>query len=297
MAERLVEHRLSDIYLLGHSLAGEESIIAAPELNVCFDIGKAPAPVISIDYVLLSHGHMDHAAGVAYYFSQRNFVGNAPGTVVCPTALVGPLRDLVRVWGRIEGHPSPANIVGMEPGEQIEIRRGLAARSFAVNHGAPSLGFSVIDVRHKLKPEFADRTGPQLAQLKREGVEIQYTHEVPLVAYCGDTAEGAFLELDHVRKAKVLLLECTFFEEEHARRARQGYHMHVRDMARLLPRLENEWVVLTHVSRRTGLRHARHMLSRMVDPAVMERVKFLMEGKRPGRRPRGGDTEQDAPSK
>lgn len=285
MAERLYEHRLADIRLLGYSVAGEETVIAAPELNCCFDVGKSPAEILAIDHILLSHGHMDHAAGIAYYFSQRNFVGNAAGTLLCPSHLVDPFRDLMKAWARIERHPSPANIVAAEPDKDFEIRKGLIARPFAVNHGYPSLGYTLLDVRHKLRPEFADRTGPQLVELKKQGVEIQHRLEVPLVAFCGDTAEGNFLALDHVRRAKVLIMECTFIEEDHVRRAREGYHMHVRDLARILPKMENEWFLLTHLSRRTAMRDARKALARLVDDSVMGRVKFLMEGQKVGSRP------------
>ncbi len=280
MAERLIEHELAGMRLLGHSLAGEETVVAFPELNLCFDVGKAPAHVIPIDHVLLSHGHMDHAAGLAYYVSQRCFVGNSPGTIVCPKPLVEPIHDLLRVWGRIEGHVSSARVVGLAPGEPFEIRRGLLARAFNVNHGAPSLGYAVVDVRRKLKPEFADRTGPQLVELKKRGVEIQNTVEVPLVAYCGDTAEGAFLQSDLVRRARILILECTFYEDDHVRRAREGHHLHVRDVARIIPKLENEWIILTHLSRRTGLREAKRALARLLSPDELGRVRFLMEGRR-----------------
>ena len=64
---RLVHKTLGRIKILGFSLAGEETVVAVPEYNVCFDIGRAPREVISIDNVCLSHGHMDHAAGVAYW--------------------------------------------------------------------------------------------------------------------------------------------------------------------------------------------------------------------------------------
>jgi ribonuclease Z len=231
---------------------------------------------------------MDHAAGLAYYFSQRNFVGIAPGCVLAPKALVEPIRDLLRIWGRIEGHVSPGRVVGLGPGESFEIRRGLQARTFEINHGAPSLGYCVVDVRHKLKPEFADRTGPELVALKKQGVQIEYTLEVPLIAYCGDTAEGAWLGLDMVRKAKVLLLECTFYEPDHVPRARAGYHLHVRDVARLLRQLDNEHIVLTHVTRRTGTRDAKEALAKLVDEATLARVKFLMDGRR--YRPQRGET-------
>lgn len=280
MAEHLVEHTLAGIRLVGYSLAGEESVVAAPELNVCFDVGKAPSEILSVDHVLLSHGHMDHAAGLAYYLSQRNFVGNAPGCVLAPAALEQPIRNLLRAWSELEGHMTPAVVVPMRPGDEHVVRKGLVVRAFAVNHGVPALGYAVIDVRHKLRPEFTDKSGPELVALKKQGVEIQYALEVPLIAYCGDTAEGAFLDLDMVRRARVLILECTFFDPEHVKRARAGYHLHARDVARILPRMENERVLLTHVTRRTSVREAKATLTKMLASADAERIQFLMDGKR-----------------
>ncbi|HWL94711.1 MAG TPA: MBL fold metallo-hydrolase [Phycisphaerae bacterium] len=277
---RLVEHLLGDLRLIGYSVAGEETVIACPELNVCFDVGRAPPEVVPIDHVLLTHGHMDHAAGIAYYFSQRNFVGNAPGCVLVPKALADPIRALLQVWGRIEGHVTLAKIVGMGPNEDYELRRGLIARTFEINHGVPSLGFCVIDVRQKLKPEFMDKTGPELVELKKLGIEIQNRVEVPLVAYGGDTAEGAWLENPMVRSAKVLILECTFFEADHVSRARAGFHLHVRDVARIMQRLENEHIVLSHVTRRTGMRDAKQALAKLVPAETLSRVRFLMDYRR-----------------
>lgn len=282
MAARLVEHQLGDIRLVGYSLAGEETVIAAPELNACFDIGRAPPEVLPIDHVFLSHGHMDHSAGIAYYYSQRNFVGNAAGCIACPHPLVEPIRELMRVWGRIEGHPSPFKVVGMDSGDEYVIRKGLVARAFAINHRAPSLGFVLVDIRHKLKPEFAGLSGPQIVELKKKGIEIQYSQEVPLVAYCGDTAEGAWMENELVCTAKVLILECTFFEADHVKRAREGHHLHVRDVARILPKMKNEHFLLHHVTRRTSIHEAKRSLRALLPAEVQQRVTFLMDWKRPG---------------
>jgi len=277
VAGRLVEHNIEGLRILGYSVAGEEVVIAAPELNVCFDVGNAPPEMLAIDHVLLSHGHMDHAAGLAYYFSQRNFVGNAPGCVLTPQSLVQPIRDLLKVWGRIEGHESPARIVGMSAGDKFEIRRGLVARAFDVNHRVPSLGYSVVDIRHKLRPEFVDKTGPELVALKKQGVSIEQIIDVPLMTYCGDTAEGPWMDQEVVAKAKVLILECSFFEADHLRRARDGYHLHVRDVARIIHRFDGPHFLLHHVSRRTGLRDAKEALSRLIGPEQMARVTFLMD--------------------
>ena len=88
------------------------------------------------------------------------------------------------------------------------------------------------------------------------------------------------MNLPNVIQAKVLLLECTFFDADHVTRARAGYHLHVRDVARILPKMENEHFVLHHVSRRTSLREAKAVLAKLVPPEIMSRVKFLMDGKR-----------------
>jgi len=285
MSSTLNEVRLGGIRLIGYSLAGEETVVAVPELNVCFDIGRAPPEVLSIDHVLLTHGHMDHSAGIAYYFSQRNFVGNAGGTVVLPKPLVEPVERLMDIWGRIEGHRSPARIVGVSPGEDYPIRRGLVARAFRTVHGGPCLGYSVIDIRQKLLEQYLDLPGPQIAKLRREGTQVTRTLEVPLVCYCGDTAFGPFLDLPYVKDSKVLVLECTFVDPMHRSRAAAGNHLHIDDFCEVIKHLNNEYILLTHLSRRTSLRSARAELRRRLPKDQMERIVFLMAG---SNRPKSG---------
>jgi ribonuclease Z len=226
---------------------------------------------------------MDHAAGLAYYFSQRAFVGNAPGTMLMPTPLVRWAKAIMAAWAGMEGHPSPANILPMEPGQEYTLRRGLIVRAFAVNHAAPSLGYSLIEVRRKLKPELLDKPQHELIALKNQGVQIQYPLEVPLVAFCGDTAPGDFLLLPHVRNARVLVLECTFLEPDHLRRARAGFHLHASDLPPLLAQLNNQAILLTHLTRRTSLRQARHLLEQTLPTEIMQKIHFLMERQRAAR--------------
>lgn len=270
--------------LIGHSLAGEETFVAVPELDVVFDIGRCPREALSVNHCALSHGHMDHANGIAYYASQRNFVGQVEPTLLCHHRLVQPLHDLLDVWARIEGHRAPCRIVPLEPGAEHPIRKDLVLRAFAVNHHAHALGYCLIERRRKLKPEFLAEdgqprlTGPQLVELKQQGVEITTELEIPLVAYCGDTAMGSFAQLDFVRQARVLLVECTFFEPDHIRRARQGRHLHVVDMPALLEPVTSEAVVLLHLTRRTAMGYARKMLRQYCGHLEnYARICFLMD--------------------
>jgi ribonuclease Z len=284
MGVRLVDRRYGEIRLQGFSAAGEETVVVVPELDLAFDVGRAPREVIPINHICLSHGHMDHAAGLAYYFSQRNFQGAPPGCVLAPHNLVPAISDLMQVWGRIEGHISPARIVGVDEDEDFQVRRGLIVRPFRVNHPGPSLGFSAIEIRKKLKPEYAEYSGQQIVQLKKEGKTIENRLEVPLVAYSADTAVGSWLDHDHVRNAKVLVIECTFFDDEHLDRASKGFHMHVSELPEVLERVRNEHVVLMHLTRRTGIAQAKRIFAKLIKPADMERVSLLMDT--PRRSPR-----------
>ncbi len=271
--------KFDDFTLAGYSVAGEESVIVAGELDVVFDIGRCPREALRVNHVLLSHGHMDHAAGIAYYFSQRDFQGVAGGVALVAHSIVGPLENLMDAVARVEGHPSPHKFVGMSDGDDYEIRRGLIARAFATRHIGNSLGFAIIDVRHKLKDEFAGLDGPELVELKKKGIEITRRVEIPLVTYLGDTAKANYSAIPHVRDAKALLIECTFFDDDHISRARAGRHLHVTDLPEVLEGVNNERIILTHVTRRTNLSEARKILKKTLPADILQRVTFLMSWK------------------
>ncbi len=276
---RLSQIDLGDFALVGYSVAGEESVIIAPELDVTFDIGKCPREALTANHVLLSHGHMDHVAGLPYYFAQRDFQDVAAGTALVPANLVEPLEDLMRAWGRVEGHVPPHRFVPTTAGDDYEIRRNLLARAFASNHIRGSLGFAVIDVRKKLKAEFNGLTERQIIELKNKGVEITNRVEYPQVAFLGDSGPGDYASLPCVANARVLLVECTFFDDEHMGRARAGRHMHIKDLAGMLEGMNNERIILVHVTRRTNIAEARKILRKKLPEDILERVTFLMSRK------------------
>ena len=263
--------------LIGYSMAGEETVVQVPELNVCFDIGRAPQFCLSSDYLCITHGHMDHVAGIAYYLSQKQFQGMTGGTILLPAELAPQIERLLAVWRDIERQQTPYTLVPMQPNQLYEIRRDFGIRALGTHHGIASLGYSIISIREKLKPEFVGIPGEELSRLRREGTEIQYRVEVPLITFLGDTSVGSVFEHPDVVNAETLITECTFFDSDHRSRAKSGKHLHVEQLARILPRLNNKTVVLTHVSRRTGVRRARHLLRKSVHEELLSNVIFLMD--------------------
>jgi len=271
---------IDNLEIIGYSIAGEETVVAIPQLDVCFDIGKAPDQIIPINHVLLTHGHMDHAAGLAYYLSQRNFCGISAGTIVAPSNLLGPMRDIIDAWSKLDGSRIPARLVGVKPGDEHQIKPNLVARAFPTKHTRGSVGFTVIEKRKKLKPEYTGLTGPQIVELKKQGIEIDYPLEFPIVTYLGDTQYVDFSQLQYVADSKILIAECTFYEGEHTTRAKAGRHMHVDELAALLANLNNEHIIITHTTQRTPMYEIRKTLSKVLPKDTYNRITLLMS-KRP----------------
>jgi len=260
----------------GISVAGEQTVVQIPELDIAFDIGMCPRFALASPYIALSHAHMDHVGGLPYYFSQRVFQKMGAGTCFCHPAIREPLERMMESWVALEEQRTPHEIITLAHGEQFEVKNNVMLRAIEMNHTVPANGYALIERRSKLREGYHGQPQERLRELKSSGVEITHTLEIPLIAYTGDTEMCPNLFADEFANAKIVIAECTFFEEDHRSRSAVGKHLHVDDLANLLNVWQAEHVILVHLSRRTNLSASRTMLNeRLGDNAA--RVHFLMD--------------------
>ena len=263
----------------GTSVAGESTAVSIPELDICFDMGVCPRAMLACKYVAITHAHMDHIGGLAYWCSQRHFQGMGPGNIICHKAIAPAIQRMMEGYVELERQTTPFNLIPLDPGDEHEIKNNIRLRAFATEHTVPSLGFAIVEKRSKLKEEYVGFPQEKLKELKDRGEEITRILEIPLIAYLGDTAPGPQLVREDVRKAQIVISECTFTEPDHKERAKVGMHMHADDIAEWIRVLECQHLVLIHVSRRTNLGEARRHLAQLVGRERAGRIEWLMDHK------------------
>ena len=68
----------------GVSIAGHESFYKVPAFKCLLEFGRAPDDVVGYSTVCLTHGHLDHAAGLAHHASRRRLTGLPAARVFAP---------------------------------------------------------------------------------------------------------------------------------------------------------------------------------------------------------------------
>jgi ribonuclease Z len=270
--------------IVGFSISGLATWLLAPTLGVAFDMGECPLEALSIDHVLLTHAHGDHARCVPRHWQLRRMIGNPrPGRYLMPAALVEPFADWIRAEARFEGvrgEVSLPELVGLAPGDVLPLRDDLRVTAFAASHTVVSLGYTVSERRKKLKAELEGWPGDKLAALRRRGVTLHEDRLFPKITFIGDCVASTLLEEAHIWRSPVLVLETTFVEPHEEPLAAPRGHTHLNELAAVLREIGDapavQALVLKHFSMRTDPARARALIQTQLPESWRSRVLVLL---------------------
>lgn len=262
--------------LRGRCVGGVETCYEVPTWDLNLDIGRCPPGSERQRTLLLTHGHIDHAAGLPYYVSLRALYGMTPPKIFCPRSAEGPLRDILAGWARLQTDSERCELVGLDPGDEVPLGRSRFARTFASPHRIQTLGYTIFERVRKLAPELHGLPPEAIRARVAAGEEVHQVIERPELCFPGDT-QIAVLDRDpSVKRARVLLLECTFLGPSvEPEKARRGGHIHLDDIAARAEDFENEHLVLVHFSQRYGRDEIEHEVSAKLPPDLRERVHVM----------------------
>ncbi|CAH9081214.1 unnamed protein product [Cuscuta europaea] len=193
----------------GISIAGHETCVIIPTLNLAFDIGKCPQRAVSQQFIFISHGHMDHIGGLPMHVATRGLYGMVPPTIVVPYAVKESVEKIFEAHRAMDQSELKHTLIALDVGEEFVLRKDLKVRAFRTYHVIPSQGYIVYSIKHKLKQEYIGLSGEEIKRLKASNVEITNTINTPEIGFTGDTMSDFILDNDNidVLRTRILIME------------------------------------------------------------------------------------------
>ncbi|MFO0850816.1 MAG: MBL fold metallo-hydrolase [Gemmataceae bacterium] len=259
----------------GYSRAAVQSYWRVPELKVGFDLGGHPWDFMGTPNWLLSHTHLDHVAALPVYVARRRMMKMDPPTVYLPVEAVEDVKKLLLIMQRLDRGRQFCHLVGMEPGQEVELSREHVLTAWATAHTIPSRGYVIWERRHKLKEEYVGLPGDKIRDLKFSGVEITRQVRMPLVAYTGDTSPAGLDACPAAYEAKILITELSFIRAAHRRdKIHKFGHMHLDDFVERQDRFQNELIVAGHFSTRYHPAEVKRVLENKLPEKLKAKMKL-----------------------
>jgi len=218
--------------LRGHSRSGERTCFYIPELSTYLDAGLQGIgePLM----ILLTHGHCDHS----HALPMMNIGLDVKTNLYVPRAIAHKAAKYIIAMYQLNNCTDkacnlddkyPFTVVDSYHKYQTTIKKHqYQIETFKCYHSVPSMGFGITELRSKLKDEYLDLPGKEIGKLRKEGVEINYMKEYPLIAYMGDTTIKVFEdELNkNVFNYPYIMIESTYFYPDQIDMAIKHTHTH-----------------------------------------------------------------------
>lgn len=245
--------------LFGYSKALYSNWIFYKPDRLLIDCGEGVASALgngsyAIERVLLTHGHIDHIAGLPVLLWTR---AAGMGDTRKPLEIYQPagdpyLADMEEFLERTR-HRLPYDLKWhkLQAQDEFPLSSKRRVRAFATKH-VPSqltLGYKILETRRRLRPEYTELKEEELRALGqsqgREAVqELMEDYTATIAAFSGDTLA---LNPDDIFGAELLVHEATLLDAAQRKNAR---HATLEEAVETAARAEVKVLLLQHISAR-----------------------------------------------
>jgi ribonuclease Z len=248
--------------LFGHSKALYSTWLFYKPDHLLIDCGEGVATALgngsyAIERVLLTHGHIDHIAGLPpLIWSRAGGMGDneKPLTIYHPKG-DGYVADMQEYLNKTKARlPFELTWIPLEAGASFPLpntdgsRHVRRVQTFATKHIRDRLttGYKVLETRRRLKPEYSTLAQEELRRLAQSGQELSEEYEAALCAFGGD---GLPLNPQDVEGTEVLFHEATILD---AAERKHQMHSTLGEAMQVAAQVRPKAFVLYHVSGRYG---------------------------------------------
>lgn len=266
-----------DLTIEGFSRAAVQSYWRVPELKLGFDLGAHPWEFMGTPNWCVTHCHLDHLVALPVYVARRRMMKMDPPTIYLPTHAVDTVHAILKAYTKLDRGRLPCNLIGVEPGDEIELNREYLVTVGETRHTVPSLSYLVWHRRNKLKPEYLELSGEEIRDIRQSGREVSQEVRIPLLGYTGDTRVEGLDLTPALYEAKILITEMTFVAEDHSQdKIRKNGHMHLKDFLDRADRFQNELIIASHFSTRYNYHQVKKLVQEALPGSLLERLHLWL---------------------
>lgn len=276
MPENAPYHTLTHAGLTieGYSRAAVQTYYRVPELKLGFDFGAQPWAFMGTPTWFMSHAHLDHVAALPVYVARRRMMKMEPPTIYMPESNVETVDKILKLFTKLDRGRMPCQLIGVKPGDEIELSREHVVTVSATKHTVPSLGYVVWERRRKLKPEYVGLSGDQIRDIRLSGTDVTSEQRLPLVAFLGDSAPEGLDNCPAMYQAKILITEISFVHPSHRKEKIHKFgHIHLDDILERRQKFENEVIIAGHLSTRYTNERALKIIAKRLPDLLGGRLK------------------------
>jgi len=205
--------------------------------------------VFSPAVLAITHGHSDHVLGLPGFIAARKFGKGAtdkPLTIVFPEGSVG-VQAVREYLGRAYADVVfPLHWIAAIPGTSIALGKNKSIEAITVRHTSNevALGYRVVEMRKRLKPQFAALPQADIEAAAREGRRDDLLEDVRHVVFA-HSGDAMPIDAALVTDADVLVHDATFLNEPDRR---EPIHATTEEALDVAKRANVKTLILYHLS-------------------------------------------------